>query len=151
MTRMPRVLDIAAVVSAIALCFIAIGCFASPAIDPRQQFISLSAGCHLSIIYARGADARLLVFNDSSYGPYLGSIIGFAEDPNPPVVSGVGDVAGVYYRLIRWPNGNVLWTLSLCLLYPLIVSALLPAVWLVRRSRRSRADSSDCPQLPADR
>jgi hypothetical protein len=83
------------------------------------------------------------VFNDSSYGPYGGSIIavsGAGRSPNDPKVSGVGDVAGIYYRMIRWQDGKSLWTLSLSLAYPLLLAALLPFVWIVRRARRRSAN-----------
>jgi hypothetical protein len=129
-----RLFNITAAVSTIAFCVIVIAWIAAGRVDPRKQFISLSTTCHVTID-ARGADARLEVFNDASYGPYSGSIIAIAGDPNRPKVSGVGDVAGIYYRMIRWPNGASLWTLSLSLAYPLVVATVLPALWVIRRSR----------------
>jgi hypothetical protein len=132
-----RLFNIAAAVSAIVLCLVIVAWFAAGAVNPRKHFVSLSSSCHLSV-NARGADARVQVFNDSSYGPYGGSIIGLAGDSTGPTASGVGDVAGIYYRMIRWPNGTSLWTLSLSLAYPLLLALPLPVVWLIRRSRRSR-------------
>jgi hypothetical protein len=129
--------SIAALVSALAFCAIVVTWVAAGRIDPRRQFIRISNACHISVD-ARGADARLEVFNDATYGPYSGSIIGIVGDPNGPTVSGVGDVAGIYYRMIAWPNGTTLWTLSLSLAYPLLLAAVLPVVWLTRRSRRPR-------------
>jgi hypothetical protein len=133
-----RLFNLATAVSAVVLCLVVVAWFAASAVDPRKQFVSLSGSCHLSLD-ARGADARLQVFNDSNHGPYGGSIIavsGAGGSSNDPQVSGVGDVAGIYYRMIRWQDGTSLSTLSLSLAYPLLLAALLPFVWLVRRSRR---------------
>ena len=132
-----RLFNLAAAVSTIVFCLLLAAWFAADAVDPRKQFISLSSGCHLSID-ARGADPRVHVFNDSSYGPYAGSIVGIVGDPNRPKVSGFGDLAGVYYRMIRWSSGRSLWTLSLSLIYPLLLAAVVPVVWLLRRSRHLR-------------
>lgn len=104
-------------------------------VDALTQFISLSDACHISLD-ARDMDARLVLFNDASYGPFLGSIISMAPGPNGAKVSGIGDVAGIYYRMIRWPNGDFHWTLSLSLVYPLVIAMVLPLIWLIRRSRR---------------
>jgi hypothetical protein len=129
-----RFFNLAAAVSMLALCFIIIAWCIAGAINPRKQFVSLWSGCYLSID-ARGADARLEVFNDAGYGPYQGSIISVARagDPTGPDVCGFGDCAGIYYRLIRWPSGASLWTVSLSLGYLLLAAALLPGVWLVRQ------------------
>jgi hypothetical protein len=132
-----RIFNIFAAMSAIAFCLVVVAWLAAASVDPRKHFVSVSRNCHFSIDF-RGADARFEVFNDSSYGPYSGSIVGIARDPNGPRVSGVGDSAGIYYRRIYWPNGVWLWTLSLSLIYPLLIASGLPAVWLVRRARRSR-------------
>src|SRR5687768_10530978 len=137
-TMKHRHFNFAVTVSAISLCLIVIAWSLSSWIDPRNQFVSLSSGCHISID-ARGADARLEVFNDSNYGPYAGSIIG--SGPDGPTVSGFGDVAGIYYRMIRWRDGTSLWTLSLSLMYPLLVAAILPVVWLVRQPHRPPASN----------
>ncbi len=130
-----RLLNIAALGSATIFCLIIVAWLIAGHFDPRRQFVSLSRECHLSIDH-RGEDGRLEIFNDANYGPYAGSIIAFTGDPNGPSISGFGDTAGIYYRLIRWPNGTSLWTLSVSLSYPLIVAAVLPAIWLFRRSRR---------------
>lgn len=95
-----RLFNIAALVSAIAFCLILVGWALAGGIDSRTQFISLSPALHVGIA-AREADARLNVFNDAGYGPYSGSIVAFADDPAGPKVQGFGDVAGIYYRMIR--------------------------------------------------
>ena len=104
-------------------------------VDPRRHFVSLSRRCHFSVD-ARGADARLEVFNDVNYGPYRGSIVAIEGDPLGPTKSAVGDSAGIYYRHFRWSSGESLWTLSLSLAYPLMASLLLPVFWTVRHMRR---------------
>lgn len=138
-----RLFNIAALLSAIAFCLTLVAWNAAGNIDPRTPFLSLSDHCHLGLRTRGSLDARLQVFNDASYGPYSGSIIGVSAGgrgptsaPVWPKVWGIGDDAGVYYRMIRWQDGTSLWTLSLSLAYPLIAAALLPAVWIVRRSRR---------------
>lgn len=45
---------------------------------------------------------------------------------------------GIYYRWFGWSDGSSLWTLSLSLYYFVILSAILPALWLLLRSRQSR-------------
>ena len=129
-----RLFNVAAALSALAFCLVALAWILAGIVEPRRQHLSFSSRFHLSIL-ARGADARMVIFNDASYGPYRGSIIGIAGNPNNPKVSGVGDVAGVYYRHIRWPDGESLWTLALSLAYPLLLAGVLPVAWLIRRTR----------------
>ncbi len=134
-----RAFNLAAVGSAAAFVLVLAAWAVAGRVDPRRHFVSLSHGCHLGLD-RRGADARLEVFSDPTYGPYGGSTLGMAgaaSDPTAPTVSGFGDVAGVYYRVIRWPQGGSLWTFSISLLYPLSLAAFVPAIWLLRRARRS--------------
>jgi len=118
---------------------------AAGAIDPRKQYVSLSPGCHVSVNLWGNVDARLEVFNDANYGPYSGSITGVAGSPLNPTESAFGDSAGVYYRHFRYPNGAVLWTLSLSLVYPLVASMPLLLVWYLRRTNRQRRGFSIDP------
>lgn len=108
-------------------------------VDPRREFLSLSSKLHITLTTFGPADARLTFFNDTNYGPYQGSIIhvGFPSDPNEPSVTSIGDTAGVYYRKIWWPDGLMVWTLSLSLFYPLAASTVLPMVFAVRFFRRA--------------
>jgi hypothetical protein len=129
-----RLFNVAVLGSAAIFCLIVGAWLMAGNLDPRRQFVSLSQGCHFSM-KACGMDSRLVIFNDATFGPYAGSIIAIAGTPNGPSVSGFGDTAGVYYRLIRWPNGHSFRTLTLSLFYPLIVTAILPTIWIVRRSR----------------
>jgi hypothetical protein len=103
----------------------------------------------------------LVVFNDSQYGPYRGSIVALSDDKHPPKfvwlwrigenyevgkqiifdgkgaiqVTAIGaDFPGIYYRHFQWPNTpQPLWTLMVSLLYPLFVFSVLPSVWILRR------------------
>ena len=109
-------------------------------LEPSLHYVSWSGNCNFAL-EARGIDARFYVFNDAEYGPYRGSIIYIEGLPNKPTVSGFGDYAGVYYRHITWPSGGLLWTLSLSLAYPLLVSLVLPAIWLIRHKRLAAKQS----------
>ncbi len=138
-----HLLNIAGMLSAVVFWLIVMAWMTAGHVDPRKHFVSFGRDCHLSID-AWGAAARLEVFNDSYYGPYSGSIIGFssakspAVDPNGPRVWAFGDTAGIYFRRFRWPSGKSLWTLSISLLYPLALSCILPIVWFTSRRRASR-------------
>jgi hypothetical protein len=130
-----RIFSIAAATSTLAVLVIVVAWVGAGRVDAQKHFIRVSSSFHVSVD-ARGADARLELFNDAS--PYSGGIVGIAGDPRGPTVSGVGDAAGVYYRMIRWPDGRSVWTLSLSLIYPLVLAAVLPALWIIRRSRGRR-------------
>lgn len=141
-----RCFNLAALCSANVLGVLAIAYLLAGGGDPWQHSLRVSPWCRLSL-FARGHDSRLVVFDDSSSnGPYYGGIIYLfsgttdpgAADPNRPKVTAFGDTAGIYYRLIRWADGTVAWTLSLNLLYPMAIASLLPLIWLFRYSRRSR-------------
>ncbi|HUO07315.1 MAG TPA: hypothetical protein VM008_03215 [Phycisphaerae bacterium] len=106
-------------------------------VNPCKTSLPLLPDCYISFSTIMG-DARLHVFNDRR-GPYNGGIVALAGsypgDPKTPTGVGVGDAAGVYFRYICWPDGHILWTLSVSLVYPLTVFAILPLLWLNRRSR----------------
>jgi hypothetical protein len=137
MTVGKRLFNIAAVISTMVFCATLIAWLAASRVDPRKQFISLTSTCHISLL-AHQADARLVLFNDADYGPYQGSFLAFAGDPNFPQIKGIGDIAGLYYRFIRWPDATFLWTLTISLLYPVIFAAVLPVLWMIRRWRYRR-------------
>jgi len=85
---------------------------------------------------------RLELFNDAKFGPYHGQILDVAVPEGYPPRPGVkwvgfGETAGIYFRWIRWPNGRLVWTLALSLMYPLLASAVIPFIWLARRYRRT--------------
>ena len=128
-------LSITALGSAILAILIAATWLSAIFFDLSQHRISWSPTCHLNI-EARGIDARVNVFNDVEYGPYGGSIIYIEGMPNRPTMTGFGDTAGIYYRFIQWPDGGTLWTLSVSLAYPLLVTLFLPVVWMVKYKRQ---------------
>ncbi len=133
-----RLFNVAAICSTAAFCASLAGCLLAGSVDPARQFLSLGRGCHTSID-VRSSDPRLEIFNDATYGPYRGSIIEVTAPGHPSQVkSAEFDFLGIYYRHIRWPNGATLWTLSISLVYFAVMSAVLPIVWIVRRSRRPR-------------
>ena len=130
-----RLFNTAAIGSATLTFVVLVAWLFAGFVNPCHHFVSFSDDCHFSIA-ARGVDARLEVFNNAEYGPYGGSVVGFVGSPNLPTVSGIGDFAGIYFRRLQWPNGDLIWTLSLSLVYPLLISVVLPAIWLARRRRQ---------------
>ena len=134
---MTRLFSGLAIFSAAIAVVLAIAYVVAGSVDPTKQFIRIADACYLSI-EGRGVDSRLVLFNHSDYGPYHGGIISLGE-PNPPRVSGFGDIVGIYYRDIRWSDGAVLWTLSINLFYPIAITSLLPLAWVaLRRWRRGK-------------
>jgi hypothetical protein len=107
--------------------------------DPRKDYFSLSFSDDFHVAVLNG---RVEFFNVKDYGPYHGSIIGIAGVTKFAERRGFGDAYGIYYRYFRWAESEaVLWTLSVNLLYPLIVFAALPTIWawLWWRAKSSRA------------
>ena len=94
-------------------------------------------------------DRDLCFFNNKEYGPYLGGTVELLDrkediDRFFSERRAFGPTLGVYYRYFRVPgSGAVIWTLTVSLLYPIIIFAALPvirfrklpAVWL-RKWRR---------------
>jgi len=105
--------------------------------DARTQSLSFANDFHVAA--ERG---RLSFFNDKDYGPYRGSIIAIVSEewPMERIFSkhqAFGETLGIYYRYFRWADsGAVLWTLSISLIYPLILFSLLPAIWIVLRRQQ---------------
>ena len=133
-----RVLNFTSCLSAAVFFLLIVAWLLASGVDSRRQFLRLSRGCHLSID-AWGADARLEIFNNASYGPYRGSIVDIiAGRPSSVQMIGFGDQAGIYYRWIHWPSGQTTWTISLSLLYPLLAASVLPIIWSARRLRGNR-------------
>src|SRR5271157_3829938 len=104
--------------------------------DPRKDCVSFSGNFHVAV-----ENGRVSFFNVKDYGPYHGSLISLssAQGPAFPAFAerrGFGDTLGVYYRYFRWADsGIVLWTLSVTLLYPMVVFAMLPTIWAWKRWR----------------
>ena len=127
-TMKPRIFDTLSLISAILLaCTIILWPWSFWA-EPGKDYLSFTDEFHVGVY--RG---RLDLFN-SEY-PYHGSIIAITslERPIERIFSerrAFGDTVGIYYRYFCWADsGAVLWTLSVSLLYPLIVFAVLPTIW----------------------
>ena len=101
-------------------------------LDPRAGGIRVFHNIRVGVF-----GGRFSVYNQIY--PYGGSIIAITGSPGPRRAS--FDFAGVYYRHFTWPGhypGGSYWTLTIPLLYPLLLSAALPLAWLAARVRRHR-------------
>jgi hypothetical protein len=135
-TRRPK-RPVGLVISLVLLGLSIVAFAVSGKVDPYERHISLTDAFHVSL-HARGADARVVFFNNE-FGPYQGGLItvgskGAPPSPDEPGVTGFGDFLGIYYRHIRWPDG-ALWTLDVSLWYPIILFGLC-ALWAGRRRAR---------------
>ena len=146
------VFAIAAVISAVLLGLTVLLLVAgSSDRDPRESHLSITKNCHVAVL-----PGRIEFFNSAADGPYHGSVIelsGRNGDVRPCIkVTGFGDGAvGVYYRHLRWlDSSRVIWTFAINLLYPLVIFAVLPALWMWRRWRQSHhsARETHCAAQP---
>ena len=119
------------------LIFVALVWLLTAATKPVEKIFSLNDSCHLCL-RTNGLDARVVLFSDKVSGPYTGSVVAFTGNETSPRVSGFGDAAGIYYRRITLPTGKSFWTVSLSLIYPLGLAAVLPLMWFIRRWRRQK-------------
>jgi hypothetical protein len=106
--------------------------------EPLKDSLSLSNAFHITV-----CAGRVEFFNIKEAGPYHGSIIALSDGFHPVFSErrAFGDAFGVYYRYFRWANsGVVYWTLSVTLLYPFLVFAVLPTIWAWKswKARRRR-------------
>lgn len=70
--------------------------------------------------------------------PYTGGTLAMVREGFPSPRTTGFDFPGVYYRFIRLSlNPEPLWTLRLSLAYPVILSLVLPLLWLRRLWRRA--------------
>ena len=96
--------------------------------DPREDRLSIGDSFHMGAY-----NGRVSFFNVKEYGPYRGSTIGSEPDERREF----GDTLGIYYRYFRWADsGAVLWTLSVSLVYPMIVFLMLPIAWIWKGRQR---------------
>ncbi|MFW6114477.1 MAG: hypothetical protein ACOC7K_01925 [bacterium] len=138
-----RPISFAAAISFSLLAVILALAIASIWIHPWNHRLTITEGFHIGA-WGRDWDVRLVLCNDLDYGPYCGSIIGIVDDEGnvqPPLEDEAhfGDMAGIYYRYFRWADAT-LWTLMVSLWYPASMSAVLPALWLLRSRRRDKDD-----------
>lgn len=132
--------NVVAGVSAVLFCLCIIAWAMASYVEPSEQSLSFLEDCHLSLFGhpSNIIDATAVLFNIKDNGPYRGSILYFSGEPNPPTVTGFGYTAGIYYRMIRWPDGNVLWTFALHMAYPSAFFLILPMIWGYGYRRRVR-------------
>jgi hypothetical protein len=109
-----------AAVSAALLCLLGLG---MTRLQPRDHFLTLPSHCYVAL-----DPAGLSFYSDKSYGPYRGSVIGFAESPDFPTCTWSN--FPFYYRHFRWPNGNTMWTLTVYSPWLLLPLAIAPLIWL---------------------
>jgi len=125
--------------SVLALALLTV--WASLYCDPRKYKISLGNEFHISLLYG-----HVVFFNDPKYGPYHGSIVGFAGNEYPKA-TGYGYAWGIYYRHFVWPEYK-LWTLAVTLLYFVGLGICISVTALVRS--RFRRKSKILTQAPDD-
>lgn len=107
---------------------------------------ALSVGKHFHVSLL---DSNVVFYSNDEYGPYRGSMLSLAGDPNAPVVRGFGPWPGIfiYARDIRWPNGDRLWTLMFTLWYPVMLIVVALAIYEKRHgSKQSRLKRNCCVQ-----
>lgn len=134
--------------AAIVVAWIVVSC---GLVDPQRHRIRLGPSCHVSLQHFDGAS--IVIFNDGDYGPYRGSIVGLAGDPNGPIAHGFGSTAGIYYRHFRWPDGSTLWTLSVSLIYPLMLASILPigsAVIALRQRLKAASETVNDSEIAGE-
>jgi hypothetical protein len=119
-------------------------------INAYDHHLSLTDEFHVGVgIYSPSFHPRLVVFNNTDYGPYRGSLIGLS-DGQGGIVGGplqmryFGDTAGIYYRWFLWPEGTI-WTLMISLWYPIAFFSAALALCRMRLARQARSDSNSRP------
>jgi hypothetical protein len=102
--------------------------------DPRLPRIRL--GSKINVSFSSRWGGRIVIFNDSHAGPYLGSLVGVAGSAGAGrSLTGCGDSCGVYFRSLSDPNGAA-WTLALSMAYPVVALGIAPVLLLWKRSRQ---------------
>ena len=126
------------ITSTVFLCLLLLLLLLGYATNLEQHQLSLSRDFHVGILNV-GLDVRIVFFDNAEYGPYRGSIIGFAGDEYPHAIA-FGSSFGIYYRHFTWPD-STLWTLTVSVWYPLIAFSILPVLHFVK-SRRHRTQNN---------
>lgn len=125
------------IVSALFLVVTVVLAIASFMVDPWKHSISLGDGFHVTLWHPSD-NPSVVFFSDQDYGPYPGSIVGIVGPDGtvyPKRLKEIhfGAIAGIYFRYFQWAPTDVLWTLMVSLLYPLMLFAVLPVAWLLQR------------------
>jgi hypothetical protein len=135
-----RLFNYAALFSSLCYGVLVIAWKSADGFNSWTHFITLAPGLHLTLT-TRDGGANLAFFNDGRLGPYLGGTLGITSkgSQHPTQIRDTQfDAIGVYFRLIRWPSGPKIWTVTLSLWYPLALCAILPTMWIIRRRRERR-------------
>lgn len=119
-------------------------------INAYDHHLSLTNEFHVGVVNAsRWFDPRFVLFNNTDYGPYRGSLIGLSDGQGgivggPLKMRHFGDTAGIYYRWFLWPEGVNWWTLMVSLWYPTAFFAAF-LVWWRMRLAQAQSDSNCRP------
>jgi len=125
-------------------------------LDPRKHYLTLWPDCHVSVSDFCGLQ-RVSFFNYPPWGPsvtgtffvtgkgdpplpgkrYLGGAAGWTAHPSLKL--SWLDAPGIFYRRVQLSTGQPIWALSVSLWYPLVPSAILPAIWSIQQLIRRRA------------
>lgn len=103
--------------------------FGASRLNSRRHYLSFGRNFHVAL-----NGAGLSFYNDAKYGPYRGSVVGLAGNPDPQVRA---TNFPFYYRHFRWQRGYELWTLTIWLPWILLPLLVCPAVWVWQASRRA--------------
>ncbi|PQO40055.1 hypothetical protein [Blastopirellula marina] len=123
-----RILYSAAILST-AMLILSIALFLlGYAYNPWEYRLTLQDDFHIGV-WTEWPDSRIVFFNDSDHGPYIGSIIALRDsdrDVYPTFVreERFGPTAGIYYRYFERIDSK-LWTLMVSLWYPILFFAII--------------------------
>lgn len=95
----------------------------------RWKFISVGS---LHVAATKLFGGNLVFFNQPS--PYLGSVVGFEGAKTNTAETGC-DLLGIHFRMFYSTGAKTneeLWTLMVSLWYPIVLFAIIPAVFLMR-------------------
>jgi len=103
---------------------LAVAMFVSYQLDMRKHGVAVTPSFHFGLF---GGGAWFY----SDEWPYHGSAL--TIEKQPPVSHGL-DFPGVYYRYFRF-SAHTTWSFMLSLWYPIVLFAIMPALWLFHRRR----------------
>lgn len=141
---MSRAFNTTALISALLLAVAVALIVSSFRKSSHEPLVSLSPTFHVT-----ATDARLAFFN-TRRGPYRGSVL-FLDFIDAGVqIAAFGNSMGIYYRHIRWPTGEVIWSLMVSLWYPTVLLSVLPAIWVLRHIRIRSGEAREPSDVSAD-
>ncbi|ADB16066.1 hypothetical protein Psta_1390 [Pirellula staleyi DSM 6068] len=125
MQRVLRFAPSISVILGIALCSLLV---LSRSEDLRRYRVSLAGFCHVAL-----HEGQLVIFNSDYFGPYTGSIVGLGGESYPQVQGGHACGLGAVH--LEWPQFSI-WTIYVSLFYPLLLTAIAPAIACYQRLLR---------------